>query len=131
MENSLFIKASRLKLRISYKGLISVEDLWDLPIGVLDTLAINYNKLVKNANEETFISSGKVKSSEEIKNELAFEIIKYILNVKVDERDAKANDLKKKQEIAKLEAILSKKKDAELEGLSAEDIAKKIEELKK
>lgn len=45
----MFEKASRIKLRYSTnRGVLSVEDLWDLSLEQLDPIAINLNKSLKH-----------------------------------------------------------------------------------
>ena len=44
----MFEKASRIKLRYSTnRGVLSVEDLWDLSLEQLDPIAINLSKRLK------------------------------------------------------------------------------------
>ena len=117
--------ASRNKLRFNYRGLITVEDLWDLGVRELDHI---YKGLMSE-KKETETESLITKQVENTILETKIELVKYVFNTKVEEAEAmtkKAENAAKKQKIL---AILARKQDAELENKSAEELEKLIEEL--
>ena len=90
----MFEKASRLKLRISTnKGVITVEDLWDLPLTStrsnvlsLQTVARGIAATIRNEVEEDFV--GDTTNENEIAN-LQMGIVKHVIAVKKVENAAK------------------------------------------
>lgn len=130
----LFEQATRKKLRFStVSGTLSVEDLWDLPLTSknflnLDTLAQALNAQVKETEGTiSFVTPEKSPKNEEL--ELSFEIVKHIIAVKVAERDARKDANERADKKQKLLALLDKKENEQLEGLSAEELRKQIAEL--
>jgi len=125
---NLFEVATRTKMRFPFRGLVSVEDLWDLTPTQLDSIFQTLNAELKKATEESLL---KVKTPADKVVEVQIEIVKYIVAVKVAEQEAKSQAKAKKEEKQKLMAILANKEDEELQKMSAEDIRAKIEELDK
>ena len=123
MENK-FKEASRLKLRFSTPiGLLSTEDLWDLPLESktkvnLDSIAILLNREIKDTKEESFISKSKVNPVTELK----LEIVKAIIEIKLKETSDKLQAKIKAEQRNKIDAIISKKEDESLESLSLEEL---------
>lgn len=117
---SIFEKAAKKKLRFtSNKGLLSVEDLFDLSLTSLDNIAKAVNRKLKDEVEESFIQK-KSNSSTEL--ELQLEILKHIIKHKIDTEEAnkkRAETIAKKQQI---EQILIRKQSQELENLSVEEL---------
>lgn len=130
---SLFEKASRAQLRFqAQRGILMVEDLWSLPLNQLDDIAKSLNKQVRaQAEEESFIPASKsTKATTEANNTaLAFEIVKHIINVKVQERDERATAAERAEKKQKLLALLAKRDEADLESKSREDLEKMIADL--
>ena len=125
---SIFVEASKFKVRfVSTKGLLSVEDLWDLSLESLDTIAKKVNKDLKDTEEKSFI--GKKTSANSLLN-LKLEILKYIIQVKLEEKEKSVARVKRDAKLARLQDLYASKADSELEGKSKEEIAKMIEELK-
>ena len=117
--------ASRNKLRFNYRGLITVEDLWDHNVRELDHI---YKGLMSE-KKETETDSLIEKQSENTILETEIELVKYVFNTKVEEAEAmtkKAENAAKKQKIL---AILARKQDAELENKSAEELEALIKDL--
>lgn len=123
----MFEKASKLKLRFGFKGLASVEDLWDLSQDDLDTIYTSLNKEKKSSDGE--FSLKKTRSSADDVLELKLGIVKRIFEVKEEEKAAKVAATAKREKKRALEAILISKKEQELQGKSAEEIQKMIDEL--
>jgi hypothetical protein len=123
----LFEKASRAKLRFeTSKGNLTVEDLWVLPLSSgrnpsLDGIAISLNKAIKETQEESFVAT---KSTGDTRTVLAFEVVKHIIAVRIQENDTKLVAVKDK---ARKERILGLIADKEDDILKSHD----IEELKK
>lgn len=125
-KEELFIKATREKTRFPYKGLASVEDLWDLPVTELDKIYKSLKKQEKTANEESLL---EVKTDEDEELTMQIEIVKYVVGVKLEEKKAADNAKAKKEQKEKLLRLLADKQDEELKGKTAEEIQKMIDEL--
>ena len=122
----LFEIATKKKYRFPYKGLISVEDLWDLNVLALDQIYKALNKTLKDMGEESLL---KTKSTEEKDVENMVEIVKHIVSVKEQE---KIDRLAKKEKDAKKQRIMSiiaDKEDKALTELSTEELRKMLDEL--
>jgi hypothetical protein len=129
----MFEKATRLKLTfMSSKGLISVEQLWDVPLTSpngfnLDSIAQEAYASLKRFTEESFVAP--VVKAGKTEAELRMEIIKHVIAVKLAERAERENRAAKVVERNRLIALLDKKKEAADEGLSIEEIQRKLEAL--
>lgn len=120
----MFEKASRMKLRYqTNRGVISVEDLWDLSLESLDAIAISLNKKLKESQTESFI---KTKTKDTTELELKFNIVKHIIDVKLSEAEARKNAAEKRAKQQKLMDLIAKKQDAELEGKSVDELMKEL-----
>lgn len=118
----MFEKASRMKLRFNtQRGVLSVEDLWDLPLIQLDNIAIALNKKLQESKTESFI---KTRTKDTTELELKFNIAKHIIDVKLQEQEDRLLESKKKAKRQKILDLMAKKQDAELEGKSLEEIKK-------
>lgn len=123
---NIFEYATRNKVRFSYKGLISVEDLWDLSVTELDNIYKELNKRVKQSQEESLLA---VKTEVDEKLEAMIAIVKHIVTVKLAEQDAREKAAAKKEQRHKIMAIMAKKQDESLENASMEDLQKMLDEL--
>lgn len=116
----LFERAAKSKLRFqSNKGLLSVEDLYDLSLNSLDTIAKSINKRLKEETEESFIEA---KSSSSTVLELQLDILKHIINDKLQVREANQKRAETMQRNQEIKEILARKKVKELEGKSVEEL---------
>lgn len=124
----MFEKASRLKLRFeTNRGILSAEDLWDLTLQHLNKIAKDYHRELKEAEETDFLND-RTTAKDKV-TQLKFEIVKYILDTKKGEKEAKERLAEKQAEKEKLLAILERAENRELENLSKEELIKKINEL--
>ncbi len=122
----MFEKAVRMKLRFNYKGLLSVEDLWDLSVSSLDQIFKSLNAQFKAQKEESLLD---VKTEEEDGLALKVQIIKYIVKTKLDEdaaRETKALKAEKKQKLLK---VISEKKEKVLYDMPVDELEKLVNDL--
>lgn len=123
----MFEEASRLKLRFSTtKGMVSVEDLWDLPLTRLNEMAKSLNKQIKSSDEEDFLD---VSSTVDKTTKLKFDVVLHVLNTKKAENEAASNARKKKEEKERLLEILARKQEQSLEQLTEEELLAKLSSL--
>ena len=118
----MFDKATRLKLRFeSSKGLLSVEQVWDLSLTALNEMAKSLSRQVKAAtsDEEDFIGKN---TTVDTKLQLAFDVVKHIIGVKLKERDDSANAAEKKAKNQVIMELIAKKQNEELAGKSLEEL---------
>ena len=124
MEN--FELASRKKVRFDYKGLCSVEDLWDIPIKALDEIFKKLNAQAKAQKEESLLSD---RTPENEVLALQIDLVKHVVGVRLKEkqdRESAAQNSAKKQ---KLLEILANKEDQALHNMSPEDLKTMIQQL--
>lgn len=125
-EVNLFEVATRNNYQFPFRGLINVIDLWDLSLTNLDSVFKVLNAEVKKSEEESLLNT-KSKEDEELSNKI--EIVKYIVGVKLGEKEAKEDEKKNREMKQRLLAIKAKRQNEALENLSDEDLDRAIAEL--
>ena len=125
-----FEKASRLKLRFnSARGMLNVEDLWDLPLtsaksANLDDIARDLHKRLQEGSAISFVNKASA-ANEEL--QLAFDIVKHVIEVRLAENQAAAlarENAAKKQRILE---ILNQRQDDALRNASEEELRKMLD----
>lgn len=115
----MFETAVRNKMRFSYKGQISVEDLWDLDVNALDGVFKTLNSKVKVSQEESLLRT-RSKESEELMVQI--EIVKYIVSVKLAEAEARKNAEANRAKRQQILGILADKQESDLKNKSPEEL---------
>ena len=125
-EVSMFEKASRLKIRFSYKGLCTVEDLWDLPLTVLDRLHSELSTSLKATQEGSLL---EIKTSKNEELELQIELIKYVVSVRLKETKERESARDRAMQKEKLFRLIAQKQDEGLQAKSIEELQAMVEQL--
>ena len=131
--DNLFLQATREKFRFeSSKGDLSVEQLWDLPLTSrtgfdLDTVAKAVNADLKASNEESFVNVSNNPAVSRLQAQL--EVVKAIIEIKLAQAEAAKKRVEKAAERQRLMEVLHSKKDQELQGLSVEEIERRLSQL--
>ena len=123
---NIFEFASRNKVRFPFKGMISVEDLWDLSLTNLDSIYKTLNKQVKQSEEESLLST---KASVDTELEVQIAIVKHIVSVKLAEKEAAEKATAKKAQKQKIMSIIATKENEALQNSSIDDLKKMLDEL--
>ena len=123
---NLFEVAARNKFRFQYKGLISVEDLWALSTGSLDSIFKVLNSELKQVQEESLLNT-KTKADKEL--DMKIEIVKHIVAVKIEEENTKLQAKEKKAQKQKIMELLETKQDESLQNKSEDELKAMLAEL--
>lgn len=123
---NIFEYATRNKIRFSFRGLISVEDLWDLSLTNLDSIYKELNKQSKQSEEESLLN---IKTQEDELLNVQIEIVKHIVSVKLAEKEAREKASAKKVQKQKIMSIIAAKQDAALQNSSIDDLKRMLDEL--
>lgn len=126
MEVNIFEYAVRNKVRFPFRGLISVEDLWDLSLANLDSIYKSLNKQAKQSDEESLLST---KTNVDTELEIKINIVKYIVSIKLEERKARENETMKKIQKQKIMSAIAVKEDEALQNSSIEDLKKMLDNI--
>jgi hypothetical protein len=123
---NLFELATRKKFKFaSTKGLITVEDLWDLPLtsnstrANLDDIARDLFKQLRNGDTVSFVNSEN-KSDPTVQAQ--FDVVKYIIDVKLLEKQEDDKARSKAKEKQQLLEILAERQHDELKSKSVDEI---------
>lgn len=127
MIENMFENATRNKIRFdSGKGLIGVEDLWDLPVKKLDLIYQELDEKLERTNRRSLL---EVKSAEDEAFETQMEIVKHIVRVKQAEAKAKLDEKEKSEKKQRIMEILKNKQDESLQNLSEDKLKEMLEKL--
>jgi hypothetical protein len=107
--------------------MISVEDLWDLSISDIDKVYTSINHALKATKDEGLL----VKKDEKIETmELQLGIIKHVYETKTAEAKQRVAEYEKKEKLRRIDEIITKKQDSELEGKTIEELTAMREEFR-
>ena len=123
---NIFEMATRNKYRFPYKGVISVEDLWDLNQTQLDSIYKALNKEVK-ANQEDSLMFSQTQTDLDLQAKI--EIVRHIYATKEQDaarRAAAAENAEKKRRILE---ILEQKQEDSLKNKSEDELLKMLNEI--
>lgn len=123
---NIFEYATKNKMRFPYKGLISVEDLWDLPMTELDKIFKTLNAELQQCQTESLLLPS-VEGDRVL--DIQIEIIKHIFNVKLEEQKARERAAAVKEHKQKIMSIIAKKQDESLENASIDELNAMLSDL--
>ena len=115
----LFKVAVKKKYRFNYRGLISVEDLWDLSVEDLDKIFKSLKSQQRNASEESLLQAVS-KEDKELNNKI--EIIKIIVADKLAASDRAKKAAAQRMRNQQILEIMADKEDAALKEKSIEEL---------
>ena len=133
MIKNLFEYATRNKLRFaSAKGELNIEQLWEVPLRSndlfnLDAIARTANKAWKDATEESFVETKR--TEKHVRLEAALDVVKFIIQYKMDAEEAAKKKADNKQRREKLIKALQEKQEGKLSALSERELLKQINDL--
>lgn len=119
----LFKIAAKRKYRFNFKGVLSVEDLWDLSVEDLDSIYKTLKSKQKDAEGESLLNTVS-KEDKELNNKI--EIIKVIVADKLAAAEKAKKALVQKQQNQRILEIMADKKDAELKEKSLEELSQML-----
>lgn len=129
----MFEKASRLRLRFSTgKGVLTVEDLWDLPLtsaaghANLDDIARGLYKKLQEEADISFVNKEKPKLSAE---KLQFEIVKHVIEVRLAENEERAKARENSEKKQRILGLIAEKQEEVLKGKSLDELKAMVAEL--
>lgn len=136
-EKNLFERATREQFRWnSPQNLLTVEDLWNLPLtsektgrANLDDIARELHKKVKAADTDD-VSFVKPKATDDTTPAM-FEIVKYIIGVKLAENEAKRRARENAEQRQKIMSAMASKQNQKLEASSLEELQTMLDNLGK
>lgn len=117
---SNYKEASRLGLRFTTsKGLLSVEQLWSLNLEDLDTVATSLDTSLEEAGKKSYLKKVSKKNKS---LQLQRDIVVDIITTLVEEQEAAKAKAENDRHNEKIDLLIAKKKEAELENLSVEEL---------
>ena len=114
----MFEKASRIKLRFTYFGQISVEDLWDLNPKQLDELYSDLAAKKKQLATESLIEPRKANAE----LDLRIELVKHVFEVKRAEAEARRAAAAQAERRQKILEVMHRKDEEGLLGKTMEEL---------
>lgn len=129
----MFEQGIRLKLRFNYKGLSTIEDLWEIPvvdknneyISDLNDIFCELDAIKQQRQKGLYC----LKTKEDEIIDLKMAIIEHIFETKKQEHIAYKNVIVKAKRKQKLLGIIAEKQDASLHNMPIEELNKLIDEL--
>lgn len=123
---AMFEQASRLKLRFEHKGVLSVEDLWDLPLEDLDDMYRALNRDLKETQEDSLLGT---KDETDKVLDLKVKIIKHIVGIRLEEQKVKEDASVRRAKKQRLMEIIAQKQDEELHSKSLDELNELVDSM--
>ena len=117
---NIWIESLKNKYRFEFKGLINIEDLFDLKLEDLDTIYRNLKKQEQELEGDSLLETKDNPAKAEIETKIL--VVKEIFNMKQAEIEANKRALANKAQKAKILAIIENKQDQELSEKSIEEL---------
>lgn len=117
--SDLFKVASKKKYRFTYKGVVTVEDLWDLSVEELDKIYKSLKSKQKAEAEESLLATTS-KEDKELNNKI--EIVKIIVADKLEAKERATKSAEKRAKNQRILEIMADKADAELKAKSLDEL---------
>lgn len=126
MENQNIYKyAAKNAIRFFYRGVISVEDLFDLDVTTLDSIYKNLKREQRDTNEESLIES---KTSADMDLEVKIAIVTDIVKDKLEAVEKAKKAAEKKERKQKILNIIDTKQNEALQNKSIEELTQLLAE---
>lgn len=122
---NIFERAARAKLRfLTSKGNLSTEQLFDLTLSQLDTVARSVNKTIKAEGEVSFIKENQSKT--QVADTLRLDLLKHVIATKQSQIEAAETRAANATRKRRLEAALANKQDEALGNMSEAQLAAEL-----
>lgn len=115
----IFKYAIKNKLRFNYKGVCTVEDLYDIPLTSLDRMYGELKKQQKGFGEDSLLNK---KSSEEKEIGVKIEIVESIVADRLADIEKAKKVQQTRERNRRIAQIIADKEDAALNDMSLEDL---------
>ena len=119
MNTNIFKNATKKKYRFNFRGVCTVEDLWDLSVENLDLIYKALKKQQKENDGESLLTT-VTKEDKALAEKL--EIVKEIVVDKLAAAEKARNAAKKRAENQRILEIIADKKDETLKEKSIEEL---------
>ncbi|MFW6272558.1 MAG: hypothetical protein ACOC2U_02110 [bacterium] len=122
----MYKEATKTKLRFETPyGLLTTEQLWDLPLNELDKLAVSLEENYENSKGKSFLEK---KTKKDKTTKLKFDIVLDILNTKVEEQEKARKEAENKEHEQKILNLIKEKEEDQLKNKSIDELKKMIKE---
>lgn len=132
MTMNVFERASKEQWRYATKrGLISTEQLWQLPLSgdiSLDAIAVGLHHTAESEKRVSFVSDTQRNQAAELAAR-QLTLVKHIIDAKLTAKAEREKARERSVERDKLLALLGRKEDEAMEGMEKDDILKRLKEL--
>jgi hypothetical protein len=122
--SDLFKIAVKNKYRFTYKGVQTVEDLWDLSVEELDKIYKTLKTKQKSEAEESLLATTS-KEDKELNNKI--EIIKTIVADKLSDKEKSIKAAERRAKNRRILEIMADKQEDELKSKSLDELKAMLE----
>jgi hypothetical protein len=123
--NELYKRAAINKLRFTFRGSISTEDLFSLDLKNLNKIAQSVHAELSKEENVSFLEEET--NPADTTNRLRLEILKDVIKTKEANAKKATQAAATRSHNEKIRSLIAEKKDEELKNLSLEELEKKLE----
>lgn len=121
--NKLFEQASRDKIRFSYRGQATPEDLWDIPLEALDSMHMNLRRELEASQGASLLRTVSYPNKALT---LKIDLIAHVVETRLAEQEARQNKAVAEGRKQQILSIVQRKQDNALEELPIDELLKLV-----